>query len=266
MHSSSLQRWEEVLGTHIESLDPLMLPEDAKAASSAVPHDEAAAEFRREVYKSGWLDKRGKLNRAWKRRWFVLKNSQLEYYKTPEHSQPQGVILLADGSSRITEETRFGKNMMIELASVEGRKFFLSGYSADDLRAWVAALRPCHASARLTEMHKLSTATQPAASHSHQPPIPTSNVWQVQKGYLHRIIKESLVKMTPSHKICKIGCGATACRHCDPYVQVGPDLHTAITGLHASWVTHSVIASSRPSDRLLEVCVWWVCYATSHNQ
>jgi hypothetical protein len=101
-------------------------------------------------------------------------------------------------------------------------------------------------------MHKLSHATQPAPKDVQLPPVPAKDVWRVQKGYLHRIIKESLVKMTPSHKICKIGCGGTACRHCDPSVQVGPDLETAIKGLHASWVTHSVVASSRPSDRLIE--------------
>jgi len=91
-----------------------------------------------QVFKAGWLDKRGKLNRAWKRRWFVLKDSQLEYYKTPDGGEPQGVILLADGSSKLLQETKFGRNMMIELSSVEGR-----------LAAWpfcgllITALVPC---------------------------------------------------------------------------------------------------------------------------
>lgn len=31
--------------------------------------------------KEGWLEKRGEKNTAWKKRWFVLKNNRLLYYK-----------------------------------------------------------------------------------------------------------------------------------------------------------------------------------------
>jgi hypothetical protein len=210
------------------------------------------------VYKAGWLHKRGKLNKQWKRRWFVLHERSLAYYKSPSSHEPQGVILVAEGSSALvgldrTHPSGTGRfTHQIELSSVEGRTFFLTSSTATDgggqplLVEWLVALHPRHKESRVSELELVSHDAAPAASGTSHPPRPHLAIEPVQKSLIHMLIKDSLIRMTPAHKVCKIGCGGKECRHCDPYGQFGPSLHTAVKGLHASWVTDSVMASSRP--------------------
>lgn len=44
--------------------------------------------------KKGWLTKRGGRIQTWKRRWFVLADNVLYYFKSPESSAPCGIIPL----------------------------------------------------------------------------------------------------------------------------------------------------------------------------
>ena len=48
------------------------------------------------VGKSGWLTKKGHQVKNWKRRWFVLKDATLSYYKSPKHTTPAGAIPVPD--------------------------------------------------------------------------------------------------------------------------------------------------------------------------
>jgi len=213
------------------------------------------------VFKSGWLRKRGKVNKAWKRRWFVLKDRSLEYCRSPEANDAAGIILIAEGMSTIVALEPSSKskpkskskynNEQLEVSSVEGRTFYLCSEVEGELEAWRVALQPRHATSRVNQLETAARHAAPSAASVAQPPRPAHKMHRVQKSFLHRMIKESLIKMTPAHKICQIGCGGHECRHCDPFGQFGPELDTAVKGLHASWVTHTILASSRPSDRLI---------------
>lgn len=46
--------------------------------------------------KGGWLIKQGHNVKNWKRRWFVLKDPTLAYYRAPKETKPQGIIILDD--------------------------------------------------------------------------------------------------------------------------------------------------------------------------
>jgi len=46
--------------------------------------------------KAGWLFKRGRFNKSWKRRFCVLTHKELEYYKELKDVSPQGVIPIAE--------------------------------------------------------------------------------------------------------------------------------------------------------------------------
>lgn len=39
---------------------------------------------RKSLEKAGWLTKQGHQFKTWKRRWFILKNTKLSYYKKPQ--------------------------------------------------------------------------------------------------------------------------------------------------------------------------------------
>jgi len=55
------------------------------------------------VEKCGWLVKQGHNVRNWKRRWFILRQSVLEYYASPKDATPRGVIRLDDVCAVVPE-------------------------------------------------------------------------------------------------------------------------------------------------------------------
>ncbi|XP_040270381.1 protein tyrosine phosphatase domain-containing protein 1-like [Bufo bufo] len=62
--------------------------------------------------------------------------------------------------------------------------------------------------------------------------------------------RERLVRVVPSHFICSLTCGGRECRF------EGPEDWTveqqAIRGLYSSWITDEILATSRPSTRLIQ--------------
>lgn len=46
------------------------------------------------VDRDGWLQKRGEVNKAYQRRWFVLKGNLLFYFEKVGDKEPLGVIVL----------------------------------------------------------------------------------------------------------------------------------------------------------------------------
>ena len=55
------------------------------------------------VVRQGWLTKEGAKWKTWKRRWFILRQSVLEYYASPKDANPRGVIRLAEICAVIPE-------------------------------------------------------------------------------------------------------------------------------------------------------------------
>jgi hypothetical protein len=50
---------------------------------------------------SGFLEKRGQLNTAWKKRWCIIRDDKLYYYKSKENNKPAGVISLQQAVVRV---------------------------------------------------------------------------------------------------------------------------------------------------------------------
>ena len=90
----------------------------------------------REPDMSGVLLKRGKLNKAFRRRWFLLFDSVLLYYKPPltKMSKPTGVMLFDAAAVAAVED---GKNSFT--IAVGDR--VLRCTTADALAQWLAALQ-----------------------------------------------------------------------------------------------------------------------------
>uniref|UniRef100_A0A8C6TDV3 Pleckstrin homology domain containing, family H (with MyTH4 domain) member 1 n=1 Tax=Neogobius melanostomus TaxID=47308 RepID=A0A8C6TDV3_9GOBI len=87
--------------------------------------------------KSGYLLKMGSQVKAWKRRWFVLRNGEILYYKSPDViRKPQGQIEL-NSSCRILR----GEGAQTFQLITEKKTFYLTADSPNILEEWIRVLQ-----------------------------------------------------------------------------------------------------------------------------
>ncbi|KAF7251575.1 Pleckstrin-likey domain-containing family H member 1, partial [Varanus komodoensis] len=88
--------------------------------------------------KSGYLLKMGNQIKAWKRRWFVLRNGQIMYYKSPSDiiCKPQGQVEL-NSSCQILR----GEGSQTFQLITEKRTYFLTADSPNILEEWIRVLQ-----------------------------------------------------------------------------------------------------------------------------
>lgn len=83
-----------------------------------------APRARSEPLKSGWLSKKKEGN-TWRRRWCVLTEDQLMYYKTPQDSVPKGVVpMLGCTFSRPTGSSPEGPTFELRSPHIKKSSFF----------------------------------------------------------------------------------------------------------------------------------------------
>ncbi|KAM7163664.1 pleckstrin homology domain-containing family H member 1 isoform 3-T3 [Macrochelys suwanniensis] len=88
--------------------------------------------------KSGYLLKMGSQVKTWKRRWFVLRNGQIMYYKSPSDviRKPQGQVEL-NSSCQIIR----GEGSQTFQLLTEKRTYFLTADSPNILEEWIRVLQ-----------------------------------------------------------------------------------------------------------------------------
>ncbi|XP_053366597.1 pleckstrin homology domain-containing family H member 1 [Clarias gariepinus] len=88
--------------------------------------------------KSGYLLKMGSQVKAWKRRWFILRNGEILYYKSPSDviRKPQGQIEL-NSSCRIAR----GEGAQTFQLITEKKTFYLTADSPNILEEWIRVLQ-----------------------------------------------------------------------------------------------------------------------------
>ncbi|XP_056281769.1 pleckstrin homology domain-containing family H member 1 [Pseudoliparis swirei] len=88
--------------------------------------------------KSGYLLKMGSQVKAWKRRWFILRNGEILYYKSPSDviRKPQGQIEL-NSSCRILR----GEGAQTFQLITEKKTFYLTADSPNILEEWIRVLQ-----------------------------------------------------------------------------------------------------------------------------
>uniref|UniRef100_A0A8D0HB55 Pleckstrin homology, MyTH4 and FERM domain containing H1 n=1 Tax=Sphenodon punctatus TaxID=8508 RepID=A0A8D0HB55_SPHPU len=88
--------------------------------------------------KSGYLLKMGSQVKTWKRRWFVLRNGQIMYYKSPSDviCKPQGQVEL-NSSCQIVR----GEGSQTFQLITEKRTYFLTADSPNILEEWIRVLQ-----------------------------------------------------------------------------------------------------------------------------
>ncbi|XP_068802319.1 pleckstrin homology domain-containing family H member 1 isoform X2 [Struthio camelus] len=90
------------------------------------------------IEKSGYLLKMGSQVKTWKRRWFVLRNGQIMYYKSPSDviRKPQGQMEL-NSSCQIVR----GEGSQTFQLMTEKRTYFLTADSPNILEEWIHVLQ-----------------------------------------------------------------------------------------------------------------------------
>ncbi|KAJ8340960.1 hypothetical protein SKAU_G00332510 [Synaphobranchus kaupii] len=88
--------------------------------------------------KSGYLLKMGSQVKAWKRRWFILRNGEILYYKSPSDviRKPQGQMEL-NSSCRIVR----GEGAQTFQLIMEKKTFYLTADSPNILEEWIRVLQ-----------------------------------------------------------------------------------------------------------------------------
>jgi len=98
------------------------------------------------VEKGGYLTKRGHAVKNWKRRWFVMKDPTLCYYKKPNDTTPAGIIILDDILTIISEKNIYKDvrpsdrpNYWFEIMTKKSN-YLVAADSEQEMLDWVEAL------------------------------------------------------------------------------------------------------------------------------
>uniref|UniRef100_L7M763 PH domain-containing protein n=1 Tax=Rhipicephalus pulchellus TaxID=72859 RepID=L7M763_RHIPC len=91
------------------------------------------------VDREGWLLKRGEVNRAYQRRWFLLKGNLLFYFEKKTDREPLGVVILEGCTVELAEnEEMFAFKVVFHGAG--NRMYMLSADTQESMEAWMKAL------------------------------------------------------------------------------------------------------------------------------
>jgi len=89
--------------------------------------------------KQGYLDKRGEVNRSFRRRWFVLRGNLLFYFERSENAVPTGVIVLENCAVHASEcEDQYAFELSFGGAGT--RTYVLAADTQEDMEDWMRAI------------------------------------------------------------------------------------------------------------------------------
>lgn len=88
---------------------------------------------------NGFLNKRGEVNKAWQRRWFVLKGNLLFYFEKKGDKEPLGVIILEGCTIELAED---GEQYCFKIIfhGEKDRSYLLAAETQELMEKWMKAL------------------------------------------------------------------------------------------------------------------------------
>ncbi|TGZ80498.1 PH domain-like protein [Ascodesmis nigricans] len=125
------------------------------------------------VLKSGWLEKRTRKTKSWKRRWFVLRGDRLSCYKDETEYKIHRQIILADITA--VAQLKDAKSRFVFGIFSPSRNFRFRGTSEAEVDDWVGKIRSA-ASLEETEEEFLLNSPTSAPEQGHQFPSPEHRV------------------------------------------------------------------------------------------
>lgn len=91
------------------------------------------------VDKQGFMMKRGEVNKAFQKRWFMLKGNLLFYFDKRGDRDPIGVIILEGCTVELAESTD-AYTFEIGFQGVGSRTYVLAAETQDDMESWMKAI------------------------------------------------------------------------------------------------------------------------------
>ncbi|XP_062231523.1 pleckstrin homology domain-containing protein 1-like [Phragmites australis] len=125
--------WRSLMGTG-----------DSSSSSAPGGGGDAAGgvEFWHGVERSGWLNKQGEYIKTWRRRWFVLKQGRLFWFKDPavtRASVPRGVIPVASCLTVKGAEDVLNRQFAFELSTPAETMYFIAD-SEKEKEEWINSI------------------------------------------------------------------------------------------------------------------------------
>jgi len=103
---------------------------------------ETGVEFWHSPEKTGWLMKQGDLISTWRRRWFVLKQGKIFWFKTDNVTPStacRGIIEVKECQSVKGAEDKVSRPFAFELATMEKHMYFIAENDAEK-EAWINSI------------------------------------------------------------------------------------------------------------------------------
>lgn len=116
--------------------------------------------------KTGFLTKQGKVRKSWKKRWFILKDSNLHYFATPTAAKPINTIKLSSACS--TGSAPDPKFPTLQLNTPERVWLFRANDEAEK-EAWTGAINDALGKSGAPAATPASSGTADAGSASPAP-------------------------------------------------------------------------------------------------
>jgi hypothetical protein len=116
------------------------LTSSGPAAVGATPSDAIVAKQLPRVIKAGQATKCGAVMKNWKRRFFVLNEECLGYYKLVDEVEPIKTVAVKDMMSVGKSKIHASKENLLELVT-PSRTFYIQADNGSDMREWMKAFQ-----------------------------------------------------------------------------------------------------------------------------
>lgn len=91
-----------------------------------------------DVVLQGWLDKKGRIMKTWRRRWVVLRSSKLEYFVDQDCTRKKGELILTPDTRVLSRDGRRHHHKFS--IWTRDRLLHCSAYNTDDREDWINVL------------------------------------------------------------------------------------------------------------------------------
>ncbi|XP_019188181.1 PREDICTED: pleckstrin homology domain-containing protein 1-like [Ipomoea nil] len=137
--------------------------------SNPDPSDYSGIEFWSNPERAGWLTKQGEYIKTWRRRWFVLKQGKLLWFKDPASAStpdavPRGVVAVNECLTVKGAEDVLHKPFSFELSTSRDTMYFIA-HSEKEKEDWINSI------GRSIVQHSRSLADSEVVDYDSRQPV-----------------------------------------------------------------------------------------------